>query len=64
MLYLPGSLFSTQAGLSPLHDGVRGRWRIDVRIALASMKPRKAWIDLADAAVPAAARDPSRSARA
>ncbi len=47
---LPGSLFSPREGLRPLHDGVGGRWRINVWIALASMKHRKAWIDLADAA--------------
>ena len=30
VLYLPGSLFSPQWGLSPLHNGVGGRWRINV----------------------------------
>ncbi len=35
---LPGSLFSPQWGLCPPHDGVGGRWRINVENALASFE--------------------------
>src|ERR1700730_4475211 len=59
MIVLAGPTVLSAVGVSPPHDGVRGRWRFNVAIAVAPSDARKKSVELTIAIVPAGTSVPA-----
>src|ERR1700730_16879253 len=61
MIVLAGPTVLSAVGVSPPHDGVRGRWRFNVAIAVALSDARTKSVELTIAIVPAGTSFPAVS---